>query len=142
MSPTGRYLPSAAGGSATRAREEPPVGKCLIRHANDNLRNTQFSAMPRHRFDVGQKVVAPVAGPHSLVPPGPYVVVRLLPIQDGEPGYHVRSEVDRHERSLMESRIRALPSEPPGQKPTTPPPNQGSATPSPKAKGKLRTGAV
>ena len=110
------------------------MGKCLIKHANGNLRNTQVSAMPRHRFEVGQKVVAPVAGPQSLVPPGPYVVVRLLPIQDGEPGYHVRSEVDGHERSLMESRLRALPS--------APPPNQSSAAPSPKAKGKPRSGAA
>jgi hypothetical protein len=110
------------------------VGNCLIRHANDNLRNTQVSAMPRHRFEMGQKVMVPIAGPQSLVPPGPYVVVRLLPIQDGEPGYHVRSEVDGHERSLLESRIRALPS--------APPLNQSSAAPSPKAKGKRRSGAA
>src|ERR1700712_210535 len=97
--------------------------------------------MPRHRFEVGQKVMVPVAGLHPLMPPGPYVVVRLLPIQDGEPGYHVRSEVDRHERALMESRIRALPSEPPGQEPTTPP-NQSAAAPPSKAKSKLRTGAA
>lgn len=65
--------------------------------------------MPRHRFEVGQTVVAPVAGPHSLVPGGPYIVLRLLPIQDGEPGYRVRSEVDGHERVLQESQIKAAP---------------------------------
>jgi len=96
--------------------------------------------MPRHRFEVGQKVMVPIVGLYPLVPPGPYVVIRLLPLQDGEPGYHVRSEVDGRERALMESRLRALPSEPPGQEPTTPP-NQGAAAPSPKAKSKLRTGA-
>ena len=98
--------------------------------------------MPRHRFEMGQKVMVPAAGPHTLVLRGPYVVVRLLPIQDGEPGYRVHSEVDGHERALMESQIRAFPPEPPGQKPTTPPPNQSSAATSPKAKGKLRTGAA
>src|SRR3954453_12887543 len=97
--------------------------------------------MPRHRFEVGQKVMVPGVGLHPAVPPGPYVIVRLLPVQDGEPGYHVRTEVDGRERALMESRIRALPSEPPGQEPTTPP-NQGAAAPSPKAKSKLRTGAA
>ena len=65
--------------------------------------------MPRHRFEVGQKVMAPGAGPHALIPRGPYVVVRLLPIQDGDPGYRVRSEVDGHERALIESQIRAIP---------------------------------
>jgi hypothetical protein len=96
--------------------------------------------MPRHRFKVGQKVIVPIVGLYPLVPPGRYVVVRLLPIQDGEPGYHVRSEVDGRERALMESRVRALPSEPPGQEPPTPP-NQNAAAPSPTVKSKLRTGA-
>ena len=65
--------------------------------------------MPRHRFKVGQKVMAPVSGPHSLAPRGPYVVTRLLPIQDGELTYRVRSELDGHERALRESQIRAAP---------------------------------
>ncbi len=72
-------------------------------------RYVRVSTMLRHRLIVGQKVVVPVAGPHSLVPHGPYVVVRLLPIQDGEPGYRVRSEVDGHERALSEGQIRAAP---------------------------------
>src|SRR3954449_7470399 len=97
--------------------------------------------MPRHRFEVGQKVMVPGVGLHPVVPPGPYVVVPLLPIQDGEPGYHVRSEVDGRERALMESRIRALPSEPPGHEPSTPP-NQSASAPLSKGKSKLRTGAA
>jgi len=97
--------------------------------------------MPRHRFEVGQKVMVPAEGLHPLVPPGPYVVIRLLPIQDGEPGYPVRSEVDGRERAFMESRIRALPSEPPEQEPTKPP-NQSAAAPSSKVKSKLRAGAA
>src|SRR3954466_5636203 len=97
--------------------------------------------MPRHRFEVGQKVMVPGVGLHPVVPPGPYVVVRLLPVQDGEPGYHVRSEVDGRERALMESRIRALPSEPPGQE-LGRPATQSAPAPSPKVKSKLRTGAA
>ena len=92
--------------------------------------------MPRHRFEVGQKVMVPIVGLYPLVPPGPYVVVHLLPIQDGEPGYHVRSEVDGRERALVESRIRALPSEPPT------PPDPNAAAPRSRSKSKLRTGAI
>ena len=72
-------------------------------------RYVRVSTMLRHRFIVGQKVVAPVTGPHSLVPHGPYVITRLLPVQDGEPGYRVRSELDGHERALSEGQIRAAP---------------------------------
>jgi hypothetical protein len=41
------------------------------------------------------------------IPLGPYVIVRLLPIEDGEPHYRVRSSVDGHERALLESQIKA-----------------------------------
>jgi hypothetical protein len=64
--------------------------------------------MPRHRYEVGQRVVAPGAGPRAQIPRGPYVVVRQLPVQDGEPWYHLRSEVDGHQRVLAESEIRAV----------------------------------
>ena len=39
------------------------------------------------------------------IPLGPYVIVRLLPMEDGEPHYRVRSSVDGHERALLESQI-------------------------------------
>ena len=39
------------------------------------------------------------------IPLGPYVIVRLLPIEDGEPHYRVRNSVDGHERALLESQI-------------------------------------
>ena len=39
------------------------------------------------------------------VPLGPYVIVRLLPVEHGEPHYRVRSSVDGHERALLESQI-------------------------------------
>jgi hypothetical protein len=64
--------------------------------------------MPGHRFEVGQRVVAPGAGPRAQIPRGPYVVVRQLPAQDGEPQYHLRSEVDGHQRVLLEGQIRAV----------------------------------
>ena len=35
------------------------------------------------------------------IPLGPYVIVRLLPVEDGEPHYRVRSSVDGHERALL-----------------------------------------
>jgi hypothetical protein len=45
---------------------------------------------------------------------GPYVIVRLLPVEDGEPRYRVRSSVDDHERALLESQIK-LPEERPAK---------------------------
>src|SRR3954463_82571 len=105
---------SANGGLkrlCTRAREDRSAGKCLTFvwvHSEGAPPYLWVSPMPpRHRFAVGQTVVAPVAGPHSLVPRGPYVITRLLPIQDGEPSYRVRSEADGHERALRESQLRA-----------------------------------
>jgi hypothetical protein len=41
------------------------------------------------------------------VPPGPYLIVLLLPPVAGEPHYHGRSTVDGHRRALMEGQIRA-----------------------------------
>jgi hypothetical protein len=36
--------------------------------------------MPYHRFKVGQTIVAPSGGPHAVIPRGPHVIVRLLPL--------------------------------------------------------------
>jgi hypothetical protein len=55
---------------------------------------SQMTAMPAHRFRVGQTVVVPWSGPEGALPLGPYVIVRLLPLEDGEPHYRVRSSVD------------------------------------------------
>jgi hypothetical protein len=43
--------------------------------------------MPAHRFRVGQTVVVPWSGSQVGIPLGPYVIVRLLPMEDGEPHY-------------------------------------------------------
>jgi hypothetical protein len=69
--------------------------------------SSQIPAMPAHRFRVGQTVVVPWSGPHVGIPLGPYVIVRLLPMEDGEPHYRVRSSVDGRERALLESQIKA-----------------------------------
>ena len=63
-----------------------------------------------HRFQLGQTVVPPSAS----IPPGPYVIVRLLPLVRGEPHYRVKSVVDGHERALLEGQIR-LHRQPAGQ---------------------------
>jgi hypothetical protein len=66
----------------------------------------QIGAMPYHRFKVGQTVVAPSGGPDALIPHGPLVIVRLLPVVDGEPQYRVRSEAEGRERVVLERQIR------------------------------------
>ena len=67
---------------------------------------SQITVMPAHRFRVGQTVVVLWSGPQVGIPLGPYVIVRLLPVEFGEPHYRVRSSVDGHERALLESQIR------------------------------------
>ena len=61
--------------------------------------------MPRHRFKVGQEVVAPSGGRDALIPRGPQVIVRLLPLVGSEPQYQVHSTVDGHDRVVLESQI-------------------------------------
>jgi hypothetical protein len=81
---------------------------------------SQITAMPAHRFRVGQTVVG---GPEGALPLGPYVILRLLPLQNGEPQYRVKSSVDGHEWALLESQIklpeeRSAPVEPPQRRQT------------------------
>ena len=59
-------------------------------------------AMPQHRFTVGQTVVAPSGVRDALIPPGPYVIVRLLPPVGSEPHYRVKSAADGHERAVLQ----------------------------------------
>jgi hypothetical protein len=75
--------------------------------------------MPAHRFRVGQTVVVPSSGPKGAIPLGPYIIVRLLPVEGGEPHYRVRSSADGHERALLENQIK-LPDERPAE--VKPPP--------------------
>jgi hypothetical protein len=62
--------------------------------------------MPSHRFKVGQTVVAPSEGRDLHIPHGPLVIVRLLPLVDGQPQYRVRSEADGLDRAVLERQIR------------------------------------
>ena len=55
-------------------------------------------AKATHRYKSGETVISP----SPAVPPGPYVIVRLLPLVHGEPHYRVKSTVDKHERALLE----------------------------------------
>jgi hypothetical protein len=73
--------------------------------------------MPYHRYRVGQTVVAPSGVRGALMPFGPYVIVRLLPLVDREPHYRVRSTVDGHERALLEGQIRLIVQEPAKKEP-------------------------
>ena len=58
--------------------------------------------MPYHRFKVGQTVVAHSGGLNEVMPRGPLVIVRLLPLVNDKPQYVVRSTVDSHERVVLE----------------------------------------
>jgi hypothetical protein len=68
--------------------------------------------MPYHRFKVGQTVVAPSGVRDALIPPGPYIVVRLLPADGGAPHYRVKSTADGHERALLEGQLRPVVAKP------------------------------
>jgi hypothetical protein len=71
-----------------------------------------MGGMPYHRFQVGQTVVAPSGVRDALIPPGPYIVVRLLPADGGEPHYRVKSTADGHERALLEGQLRPVVAKP------------------------------
>ena len=65
----------------------------------------------------GRLFVAPSGVRDALIPFGPYVIVRLLPLVDREPHYRVKSTVDGHERALLEGQIRLIVQEPANQEP-------------------------
>ncbi len=50
--------------------------------------------------------MAPSGGPHALMPRGPHVIVRLMPLSGREPEYRVRSTVGGRERVVVESQIK------------------------------------
>jgi len=64
--------------------------------------------LPYHRFKIGQMIAAP----SSDVPPGPYLIVRVLPLAGGEPHYRLRSLVDGHERTLPETQVQSMATHP------------------------------
>lgn len=63
--------------------------------------------MAHHRYKLGQVVTAHAPG----IPPGPYVIVRLMPLVGREPHYQGKSD-DGIVRALLESQIREISSPP------------------------------
>ena len=59
--------------------------------------------VPHHRFKIGQTVEAHARG----IPPGPYVIVRLLPLVGNIPHYQGK-EYDGTVRALLETQIREV----------------------------------
>ena len=69
--------------------------------------NPTYAGMVYHRYKMGQRVMA-ASGRDALLPSGPYVIVRLMPLVGQEPHYRVRSTIDGHERALLERQIRQV----------------------------------
>jgi len=90
--------------------EQPPIWPMVpdVARLRSVQERTTYIPMPYHRFKVGQIVVAPFGGPDALIPRGPHVIVRLLPLVGGEPQYRVRSSADGLERVVQESQIRRM----------------------------------
>ena len=61
--------------------------------------------MSYHRFKIAQTVTS--LSPD--IPPGPFVIVRLLPLVGGEPRYQAMSTTDGRQRTMLESQIRLMP---------------------------------
>ena len=64
--------------------------------------------MPYHRYKVGQTVEAPSGGSHALIPRGPHIIVRLMPLAAGQPQYRIRSTADGVNRMVAEDQIRRV----------------------------------
>jgi hypothetical protein len=62
--------------------------------------------MTLHRYAIGDAVrFTPARFERSSAPPGGYRVTRLMPEEQGEPQYRIKSEIDAHERSAGESQL-------------------------------------
>lgn len=62
--------------------------------------------MAPHAFAVGQRVIFAPGRQDANVPRGAYTVTRLLPLDNGEQQYRVKSAGDTHERVVRESQLR------------------------------------
>jgi hypothetical protein len=62
--------------------------------------------MTPHSFAVGQKVELVPGRNDGNVPRGTFMVQRLLPNDDSDREYRVRSVTDGHERVVRESQLR------------------------------------
>jgi hypothetical protein len=60
--------------------------------------------MASHSFKLGDLVeLTGASRVHSA--PGPYEIVRLLPVVDGAPQYRIRGAGEQHERMVKESEL-------------------------------------
>jgi hypothetical protein len=66
-----------------------------------------------HKFKIGERLF-PARSVGFSVPDGPYVVVKRLPMRDGEFEYQIKSVTEPDERVVRESQLRSSPS---GNKP-------------------------
>ena len=67
--------------------------------------------MPEHNFKIGQRLF--FAKPGGLnKPDGAYVVVKRLPMRDGEFEYQIKSVTKPDERVVRESQLRLYPWKP------------------------------
>jgi hypothetical protein len=57
-----------------------------------------------YKFQVGQSV-ALIARSLRQAAPGTYEIVRLMPANETEPYYRIKSEAERHERVVAESEL-------------------------------------
>jgi hypothetical protein len=113
------WLPRTGVTVVTPSTPAKPLRTLWGRHGS-SLDCLQRAPPQIGRFKVGQTVVAPSGGPGESIPRGPLVIVRLLPLVDGEPQYRVRSEADGLDRVVLERQIqrtedrlpKALPSKP------------------------------
>jgi hypothetical protein len=61
-----------------------------------------------HKFKIGERLF-PVRSVGLDVPDGAYVIIKRLPMRDGELEYQIRSLTERDERVVRESELRPNP---------------------------------
>jgi hypothetical protein len=61
-----------------------------------------------HKFKIGERLV-PVRSVGLNVPDGAYVIVKRLPMHDGEFEYQIKSIIEPDERVVRESQLRSNP---------------------------------
>jgi hypothetical protein len=123
--PMGNSLPSSVEPllASGRARCADPTARAIASTAAP----PQMCGVPYHRFKVGQTVAAPSGGPLALIPRGVHVIVRLLPLDGGEPQYRILSKVDGHERCVLESWIVPVEEDPKADEPAPRSPTEKSS---------------
>lgn len=64
--------------------------------------------MLSHRFKLGQTVTIVPGSAGRGMPPGQYVVVRLLPVAGGEPHYRAKSMTEGTEWAVVEAQMQPV----------------------------------